>query len=264
VRSKRKSLSSRCTSRKKKAALEARPIKKEEEELARIKEQHDRKKREEGLSSSIPSIQEGRQKESLDQKQAFAGSMFAHPLAAGASSSDPPSPYPAAFSYGRPFASGPSSAAAGLDTTQRTALQTLRSVIETSDDEKAIALLTLLNWDATAAITACLDNESSVSAALQKVQASKASASVQKAKTTIQVHMEDGHVLQQDFSYDDTLWIVYEFVARKHAHEWGGRSFTLWQSFPKNRIPEEKLNLTLKEAGLVPTGSLDVQLSPAR
>eukprot|EP01113_Clastostelium_recurvatum_P015543 TRINITY_DN1868_c0_g1_i6.p1 TRINITY_DN1868_c0_g1~~TRINITY_DN1868_c0_g1_i6.p1 ORF type:complete len:639 (-),score=217.07 TRINITY_DN1868_c0_g1_i6:232-2127(-) len=72
----------------------------------------------------------------------------------------------------------------------------------------------------------------------------------------VQIRLTDGSVLRATFKPTDTMKVVQQWVAANRTD--GGGSFNLSTTFPRKVFSGADMNVTLKEAGLVPNGTVVV------
>jgi len=242
-------LTSKNESRKK--ALEEKRQKQEEAELARIAAEHRRRKDSQAKEEESREIKESKFISLAQPASPTSSSSTSNML----SSSVVNNVSRSGFSYVPFMKPSPSSS---LDINQRNLLANFRAVCQVSekDDEQSINLLNALKWDLPRAINVMLENGNSLSAAMSRVSSPPPPQPAPRLRTTVQIQLENGSVTTQDFNYDDTLWTVYEFIARRHANDWGGKGFNLMYPNSKTALTEGLFNQTLQQAGLTPTGIL--------
>jgi len=254
-------LTSKNESRKK--AIEEKRKKQEEAEFARIAAEHQRRKDSQAKEEESKDVRENKFSISLAQPvmsssssstMSRSGFSYLPSTTSQSSSSMLSNVSRSGFSY--PFMKpSPSSQ---LDVNQRNLLSNFRVVCQVTekDDEQSINLLNLVKWDLPRAINVMFENGNSLQAAIAKVNSPPPQQQPVIRRTTIQIQFENGVVSTQDFNYDDTLWTVYEFIARRHANDWGGKGFNLMYANSRQPLTEGLFNQTLQQAGLVPTGIL--------
>jgi len=148
-----------------------------------------------------------------------------------------------------PMAIPVSGAVAGAGTTSTTAIMMAHPTtsIPTTTPTKSPPMPTM------AAVPSATSSSSSVSPPAWT--SSPPPSKLTTARLTISV--PEGATLNKDFSAEDTLWNVYEYVAMNAPAFRNNPAITLTATHPVNTVfGEDKMDWTLAQAGLVPIGVL--------
>jgi hypothetical protein len=79
-----------------------------------------------------------------------------------------------------------------------------------------------------------------------------------------QVLLPDGSPIVVDCGSTDTFWSLYEKLSLPLSSRpaWANKSISFALiTYPHTRFDEQKFNISMREAGLVPSGTLRIELS---
>jgi len=77
-------------------------------------------------------------------------------------------------------------------------------------------------------------------------------------KSKLQITLPNKLVLSREFSGDDTLWTVYEYIATQGGIGDVPVNLLATSTYPNKQYSVDSFDVSLKEAGLVPSGILSV------